>query len=149
MGKKIVAFVVILVAFLVLAFKQYVYTFILGTDLDSSHILKGGVFALLFAIIIALILLVNRKPNTDLIKKEPTNLQQTAKTFFTVQFAIGAFVFYLVLLVMRLVLFIDMYTVSPVMMMVEFTLITIVALMLFLPHLVDRIGKQDKTNENQ
>jgi len=149
MGKKIVAFVVILVAVLVLAFKQYVFTIILGTELDSSKILIGGVFALLFASVIAFILLSQKRHKVDSVEILPSKPKPTVKSFFTVQFAIGAFFFYLILLVMRIVLFLDMYIVSPIILMVEFTLLTIVALMLFLPHLVDKLGNEKELGEKQ
>src|SRR5690606_18901833 len=96
---------------------------------------------------IAIILLVKHKPREVIKKKVSIDKRSNFKSYFSIQFAVGAFVLYLLLLLLRLLLFIDMYTVSPVILMVEFTVITIVALMLFVPYLIDRIGREDEMNE--
>lgn len=148
MGKKLIALTVLIGAILVLVFKQYVYEILLGTDFDISRILKSSIIGIVFALIIAITFLFQKSGKT---KEEEGDLSGTGpvrNTIFTISFAIGAFVFYLLLLIMRLVLFIDMYIVSPIMLMVEFTLITIVAIMLFVPFLVEKSGVPTSKKDN-
>jgi cobalamin synthase len=68
--------------------------------------------------------------------------------FYTIPIAMSVFALYLLLFVMRLIIFIDMYAEKPFLLMLEFPIIAIVAIVLFIPFIMKKISFDDDDDED-
>jgi hypothetical protein len=141
MQRKIVVVVGIYIVCLVLILvKHYVYAnFIDGVS--SESILNDAL--LVFFIGTGLAIVFWKRSEKRATSKPVTKKQQAKFDFYTVPIAMSVFALYLLLFVMRLIIFIDMYAEKPFLLMLEFPIIAIVAIFLFIPFIIRKIDFDD------
>ncbi len=84
---------------------------------------------------------VSDKPSNSLIKQNKVD-------FYTIPIALSVFALYILLFVMRLIIFINMYAEKPFLLMLEFPIIAIVAIILFIPFVIKRINLDDTDDDD-
>ncbi len=145
MQRKLVVVGIYLVCLLVLLVKHYVFVNVVdGEAIEST--LRDGFLTLLAGTIIAIGYwkkTENKNPGKVIAAKR----QQAKVEFYTIPIAMSVFALYLLLFVMRLIIFINMYAEKPFLLMLEFPIIAIVAIVLFIPFIIKKIDFDDENDD--
>lgn len=89
-----------------------------------------------------------RSGKATTVKSSGTLIKQTKVDFYTIPIAMSVFALYILLFVMRLIIFINMYAEKPFLLMLEFPIIAIVAIILFIPFVIKRINIDDVDDDD-
>jgi hypothetical protein len=82
-------------------------------------------------------------------RKKEALQKQPGTEFYTVPIAMSVFALYLLLFVMRLIVFIDMYAEKPFLLMLEFPIIAVVAIFLFIPFIIKKINLDNDHSDDE
>ncbi len=146
MQRKLVVVGIYLVCLIVLLVKHYVFVNVVdGEAIEST--LRDAFLTLLAGTIIA----IGYWKKSE--KKSPSKVvaakrQQAKVEFYTIPIAMSVFALYLLLFVMRLIIFINMYAEKPFLLMLEFPIIAIVAIVLFIPFIIKKIDFDDDDEDD-
>lgn len=147
MRRNLVVAGLYLIGVILLLAKHFVYANILG---DSSF---ESVFtdALIVFAVISIVAISYWKRSSKLsgsaVSKPILSTTQAKADFYTIPIALSVFALYILLFVMRLIIFINMYAEKPFLLMLEFPIIAIVAIILFIPFVIKRINLDDTDDD--
>jgi hypothetical protein len=146
MQRKLVVAGIYVVCLIVLLVKHYVFTNVVDGDAIEST-LRDTLLTLLAGTLLAIGYWKRSEKVSP--KEAAISRQQTAKLdFYTIPIAMSVFALYLLLFVMRLIIFINMYAEKPFLLMLEFPIIAIVAIVLFIPFIIKKINFEDDDYED-
>jgi hypothetical protein len=140
MQRKLVVVGIYVCCLIILLIKHFIFTNFSVDDAIESNI-RDTFLALVFGTILAIGYWKSTENKT--ISKFVERKQQPKVEFYTVPIAMSVFALYLLLFVMRLIIFIDMYAEKPFLLMLEFPIIAIVAIFLFIPFIIRKINFDD------
>lgn len=145
MQRKLVVAGIFFLCFVLLVIKHYVYVSILGNVSGESSYTDA---IILFAVGTALSVAYWKKSERkDSVKVAAPSKQPAKLEFYTIPIAMSVFALYLLLFVMRLIIFINMYAEKPFLLMLEFPIIAIVAIILFIPFIIKKINFDDDADD--
>jgi len=140
MQRKLVVVGIYVVCLILILVKHYVYTnFIDGASSESLLPVAFLVFFIGTGVAIGFWARSEKRALSKPVSKK----QQAKFDFYTVPIAMSVFALYLLLFAMRLIIFIDMYAEKPFLLMLEFPIIAIVAIFLFIPFIIRKIDFND------
>jgi len=150
MQRKIVVVGIYIACIVVLLAKHFVFVnFSVDEAIEST--VRDTILMFAVGTVLAIGYWKSSKQNTPSVPI--TKKQQAKLEFYTIPIAMSVFALYLLLFVMRLIIFINMYAEKPFLLMLEFPIIAIVAIVLFIPFIIRKIdfdddGDDDNKNSN-
>jgi hypothetical protein len=133
MQRKLVVFGIYIFCLVVLLVKHYVFTNVVGVN-EIESIARDGFLTLIAGTSVAVWYWRKSENKSKVVKKNATQKVE----FYTTPIAMSVFALYILLFVMRLIIFIDMYAEKPFLLMLEFPIIAIVAIVLFIPFIMKK-----------
>jgi hypothetical protein len=143
MQRKLVVIGIYIFCFTVLLVKHYVFTNVVGVN-EIESIVRDGLLTLIAGTSVAIWYLSRRENMSKVVKYNAIPMAE----FYTIPIAMSVFALYLLLFVMRLIIFIDMYAEKPFLLMLEFPIIAIVAIVLFIPFIMKKITFDDEADDD-
>jgi len=150
MQRKLVVAGIFIACLVLLLIKHYVYVNILGDVTgESSYTDAIILFTIGAAVAMAYWTKSAQKSAVKIVKSVPSSKQTEKLDFYTIPIAMSVFALYLLLFIMRLIIFINMYAEKPFMLMLEFPIIAIVAIFLFIPFIIKKIDLGDDDDDDE